>query len=121
MTKKRHNIDTIAEILIDKINDFENSANQIAQLVKTLQESDVKIDTSTLEQLNRERDERERTFLSDFKASAEKKSARLPNWILGLILALFISSLAFSAYAWGQFKELHLLKMKIEYYENKKE
>lgn len=121
MTKKRHNIDTIAEILIDKINDFEKSANKIGQLVKTLQESNVKIDTSTLERLNRERNEREIAFLSDFKTLTEKKYTRLPNWLLTLILVLFVLVLAFSVYAWNQVDEIKTLKQKVEYYESKKE
>lgn len=115
--KKRHNIDTIAEILIDKINELDKNAKRIENTVEALRKSSLKVDTDEMKQILSERSTQENAFLSHYKTLQEKNNTRLPNWILTLLIGFFLAFLGFSFYAWSQIKQVELLKAKIEYYE----
>ena len=117
--KKRHNIDTIAEILIDKINELDKNAKRIEKTVDTLQKSKLKVDTEEMKQILSERSHQESAFLSRYEAIQQKNNTRLPNWILTLLIGLFLALIGFSFFAWNQIKQVELLKAKIEYYEQK--
>ena len=119
MTKKRHNIDTIAEILIDKINDLEKHTNRIENVVKDVQTSSIDVDTSEIENLYNIRQKQERQFLSDLKALNLKNKTRLPNYILIALLITFVALVGFSLYSYKQLKQVDVLKLQIEYYEDK--
>lgn len=116
--QQRHNINTIAEILIDKINDLNKDARRIEKIVDDLKSSSMSVDTSGFEKLISERRQQEKSFLDDSKAVLAKNRTRLPNWITaGLIIAL-LALVGFSFYAFDQLKEVELMKLKIEHYES---
>ncbi len=119
MSKKRHNIDTIAEILIDKINDLEKHTNRIENVVKDVQTSSIDINTTEIENLYNTRQKQERQFLSDLKALNLKNQTRLPNYILIALLVAFVALIGFSLYSYKQLKQVDVLKLQIEYYEDK--
>lgn len=117
--KKRHNIDTIAEILIDKINDLEKHTKRIETVVSEVKTSSIDIDTTEIENLYNTRQKQERRFLSDLKALNLKNQTRLPNYILIALLVAFVALIGFSLYSYKQLKQVDVLKLQIEYYEDK--
>ena len=116
--KKRHNIDTIAEVLIDKINDFEKSSAQIGKVVAELKATSLQVDTTEMKQILSERAKQENAFLSQYEAVQKINNTRLPNWILALLIGLFLALIGFSFFAWHQLKQIDLLKAEIEYYKS---
>lgn len=95
MTKKRHNIDTIAEILIDKLDDMERTA----QRIEKASSRELKIDTAEMKALIESQRETEESILSDLRAVKKKNSTRVPNWLIAVMVAFYLSSLGFMMYA----------------------
>lgn len=119
MSKKRHNIDTIAEILVDKINDLERDTKRIEKVVDDLKETKLSIDTTGFEQLIEKRNVQEIAFLIDSEKVQAKRQARLPNWLLTLIIGLFLSLIGFSFYLHNQLKKVDLLEEENGYLKNR--
>ena len=103
MTKKRHSIDTIAEVLIDKLNDLEHTAQRIEKATEKELKLDVKEVRSLVEMHKKtlhEQNKLEKSFLSDLKAFNDKNRTRVPNWVFALLCALFFTSLGSIYYSW---------------------
>lgn len=113
MTKKRHNIDTIAEVLIDKLTDMERTAKRI----ETASQKELKIDTSKLEELLDGQKREEESILSHLTAIQKKNSTRVPNWVLGVLGGLIMLSFGAMFYAWSKAEAYGLQKQKAEYFE----
>jgi hypothetical protein len=113
MAIKRHNIDTIAEVLIDKLNDMERTA----QRIETASTRELKIDSKELRTLLENQKREEKTFLDDLRAVGDKNSTRVPNWVWGVIGSLTLCSLGFIFYAWNKAEAYDLQKQKAEYFE----
>lgn len=105
MTKQKHNITTIAEILIDKIESLSKDATRLEKSVKEIQNTTVKIDTTKGEELfNQIKTENrlflsamtteQNAFLSQFKALTKEKQSRVPNWLVGLLIVGFTLSIS---------------------------
>mgnify|MGYP000020237693 FL=1 len=121
MTKKRHNIDTIAEILIDKIDEMQSVAKQIENSTK----KPLKIDTNELEILNEElqknfekQTNEQKAFLSDLKTLLQNKHARLPNWVFLLLGVFFLTSTGLIFYSWTKIENYQYEKHRADYFEN---
>lgn len=112
--KKRHNIDTIAEVLIDKLNDMERTAKRI----EAVSEKELKIDTSRLEEILDEQKIKEEYILNELKALQEKNITRVPNWVLGVLAGIVMLSFGFMFYAWSKAESYDDQKFKADYYEN---
>jgi len=110
MSKKRHNIDTIAEILVDKMNDLERDTKRIEKVVDDLKKTRLSVDTTKFEHLIEKRNVQEIAFLIDSEKAQAIRQARLPNWLLTLIIGLFLSLIGFSFYTHHQLKKVSLLK-----------
>ena len=110
MSKKRHNIDTIAEVLIDSIDDFKKDAERIEKIVDELKKTRLSVDTTKFEQLIEKRNVQEIAFLIDSEKVQAKRQARLPNWLLTLIIGLFLSLIGFSFYVHHQLKKVSRLE-----------
>lgn len=95
---KRHNIDTIAEVLIDKMNDMERTANRIERASSR----ELKIDTAEMKALLSNQRRTEESILNDLKAIKETNSTRVPNWVLGCLIGSFFLSFGFIYYAWSK-------------------
>lgn len=119
MSKKRHNIDTIAEILVDKINDLERDTKRIEKVVDDLKKTRLSVDTTKFEQLIEKRNVQEIAFLIDSEKVQAKRQARLPNWLLTLIIGLFLSLIGFSFYVHHQLKKVDLLEEENGYLKNR--
>jgi primosomal protein N'' len=90
---KKHSIDTIAEVLIDKLTDME----RVASRIETASKTDFKIDTSELKELFSEHKkvilnqlENEKSILRSLKQLKEKNNTRLPNWMLACLFASYL-------------------------------
>lgn len=110
MSKKRHNIDTIAEVLIDSIDDFKKDAERIEKIVDELKKTRLSVDTTKFEQLIEKRNVQEIAFLIDSEKVQAKRQARLPNWLLTLIIGLFLTLIGFSFYVHHQLKKVSRLE-----------
>lgn len=110
MSKKRHNIDTIAEVLIDSINDFKKDAERIEKVVDELKKTRLSVDTTKFDELIEKRNVQEIAFLIDSEKVQAKRQARLPNWLLTLIIGLFLSLIGFSFYVHHQLKKVSRLE-----------
>lgn len=89
---KKHSIDTIAEVLIDKLTDMERVASKIESASKT----ELKVDVSNLKELFSEHRkvisnqlENEKSVLRSLEQLKEKNNTRLPNWILICLFASY--------------------------------
>ena len=84
MSKQRHNIDTIAEVLIDKLNDLDRTASRIEKAT----EQDLQVDTRELKSL-----------LSDFKAVSrdfsKKEQPKVPKWVYMIAVCCFFGYIGF--------------------------
>jgi len=109
---KRHNIDTIAEVLIDKLNDLERTAEKIDQASKRI----MKLDVSELRELQKEQNTSENIILSDLKKLQGKNQARLPNWILGVLFAFFLGMIGSIYFAYNSVQKVKLLEFENAYY-----
>jgi len=103
MTKQKHNITTIAEILIDKIESLSKDATRLEKSVKEIQNTTVKIDTTKGEELfNQIKTENrlflsamtteQNAFLSRFKELKENEQSKVPNWITAFLIVGFCIS-----------------------------
>lgn len=110
MSKKRHNIDTIAEILVDKMNDLERDTKRIEKVVDELKKTRLSVDTTKFDELIEKRNVQEIAFLIDSEKVQAKRQARLPNWLLTLIIGLFLSLIGFSFYVHHQLKKVSRLE-----------
>lgn len=108
---KRHNIDTIAEVLIDKLADMERTAKQIERATKTT----LKIDTSDLKALFDEQQKKENVILSDLSELKKKNSTRTPNWIVFIFLLSFIALIGYSYVLNENQKDFNRLKKHNDY------
>lgn len=113
MGNKRHNIETIAEVLIDKLNDMERTA----QRIERASTRELKIDTAEMKFLIEKQRSAEESILTDLIAVKENNSTRVPNWVLGVLGGLVLCSLGFIFYAWNKAEAYDLQKQKAEYFE----
>jgi len=98
MTKKRHNIDTIAEVLIDKLDDMEQTAKRIEIASQRVQ----KVDTSELRALMENQKRNETEFLKSLDEAKKKNQTRVPNWLIAVMAVFYLTSLGFMLYAWNK-------------------
>lgn len=112
MANKRHNIDTIAEVLIDKLNDLERTAEKIDQASKRT----MKLDVSELRLLQKERNISEKSILNDLKQLQSKNQTRLPNWVLGVLFAFFLGLIGSIYFAYSSIKKVKYLEKEKDYY-----
>lgn len=122
MTKKRHSIDTIAEVLIDKLNDLEHTAQRIEKATEKELKLDVKEVRSLVEMHKKtlhEQNKLEKSFLSDLKAFNDKNRTRVPNWVFALLCALFFTSLGSIYYSWKKAESYDYQKNRADFFEAK--
>ena len=117
---KRHNIDTIAEVLIDKLGDMEKTASRIEKVAQTPLKVELNELKSILQQVAgyvTEQKEASNVILSNFKQLQEKNQGRLPNWVVGVLFAFFLTFVGFSLYIWKTAETYDDQKAKAEYFE----
>jgi hypothetical protein len=110
---KRHNIDTIAEVLIDKLNDMERTAKRIEQASSR----ELRIDSREVRELLENQKREEKAFLDDLRAVRSKNSTRVPNWVWGVIGGLVLLSFGAIFYAWSKAEDYEMQKIEAEYFE----
>ena len=122
MKKQRYNVSEVAEILIEEIDQFKASVEEIKKTkVKLDPENVEEIKRLVQQQAEREKkiDSKNEAFLADLTALTKKKQSRIPNSLAYALIGLILALIGFSAYSWNKFDELRLLKEKVQYYESK--
>ena len=119
---KRHSIDTIAEVLIDKLETMEQVANKIEKVAKT----PIKVDLNEQERLlNKfaefvnDQNRVEKRILGELERLEEKSKGRLPNWVLVVLFSFFIGLIGSVYFSYSSIKKVDLLEKEKVYYEMK--
>lgn len=111
--QNRHNIDTIANVLIDKLNEMEKTAIRIERA----SQQPLKIDMREIEQLFQDKKKAGKAILSDLSALKEKNRGRVPSWVIVVLSAVFLISIGLSLYAWRKAEQYELQKSRAEHFE----
>ena len=91
---KRHNVQEIAEVLIDKMDDLQKLGKSIDQSSRRV----IQVDTSELEQILKENSNKNMAMLDKIESLQKKNASRLPNWVVAAVCYLFISLIVYTAY-----------------------
>ena len=92
----RHSIDTIAEVLIDKLDTMEEVAARIQKVAKKPLKVDLEAQEKLLEQFEtfiNEQNRVEKRILNQLEDLEAKKKGRIPNWVLGLLFVFLLAQL----------------------------
>lgn len=121
MTKQKHNITTIAEILIDKIEDLSKNATRLEKSVEEVQKSKIKVDTAGARELFEERKAQEKAFLSHLSVFNEKRHARLPNWVLAIIFPFILALMIFMYLTFKKGEDYKQMEAERDWYKSRYE
>lgn len=113
MGKERHNINTIAEVLIDKLNNMERTAGRIEKASS----KELKIDTAEMKTLIENQISEQKAILSDLRKLREKNKGRMPNWVLAIVLGFILSSFGVFIYSLSKEKAYQEAVEKATYFE----
>jgi hypothetical protein len=119
MAKKRLNVNEIAEVLIDKFDEMEQTAVRIEKVAKT----PLNVNSEPINLLIREcrdlvskQNSEEREILRKIENLQKKNLTRLPNWILVILFAFFIGFVGSIFFAYSSVKKVDLLERQNKYY-----
>tara|TARA_Y100000758_G_C15991114_1_gene400510 strand:+ start:309 stop:707 length:399 start_codon:yes stop_codon:yes gene_type:complete len=117
---KRHSIDTIAEVLIDKIEAMEKVADKIDKA----KEKPIQIEVSELKQILEKQENIFKTqrkyldkILSDLKSLKEVRHSRIPFKGVVFLGGFFLTSICFCIYSLKKAEGYELHKAKAEHFE----
>lgn len=99
--QKKHNIHTIAEVLIDKLGDMERTAKRIENASKVELQVDLKESKELFGKLAiyiKEQGKVERDILNKLERLQDKNTTRLPNWILASLFVAYFGLLGLCMY-----------------------
>lgn len=122
--KNRHNIDTIATVLIDKIDKMEKAAQRMEKAAN----SPISVDTREFEMYAADMKEftnsalheqikLQKAFLSDLKASKLKNHTRVPGSVVIALALSFGLCISMMWYSWSMAEDYSFSKAKAEKYE----
>jgi cbb3-type cytochrome oxidase subunit 3 len=122
MAKKRLNVNEIAEVLIDKFDEMEQTAVRIEKVAKT----PLNVNSEPINLLIREcrdlvskQNSEEREILRKIENLQSKNLTRLPNWILGILFAFFLGFIGSIFFAYSSVKKVKFLERQNEYFMQK--
>ncbi|MCH3886004.1 hypothetical protein [Tenacibaculum aquimarinum] len=119
MAKKKHNIDTIAEVLIDKLDAMEQTAVRIEKVAKiplNVNSEPINLLIRECRDLVSEQNSEEREILRKIENLQQKNLTRLPNWILVILFAFFIGFVGSIFFAYSSIKKVDLLERENAYF-----
>jgi hypothetical protein len=116
MAEKRHNIDTIAKILLDKIQDLDKNAKRIENIVNEATSATIKVDLKETREIYSERKKQEGQFLADLRDSDRKTQSRLPNWMFPVVMVLVTVLVGFMVYTWDKAEDYTKMKTERDFY-----
>lgn len=105
---KRHSIDTIAEVLIDKLSDMEKVADKIDKASKKPLSVDLSQTKALLEEFA--------GFIEKETEQKQTNQARLPNWVIGVLFGFFLASLGTLYFSYTSIKKVDALELERDYY-----
>jgi len=111
--QERYSIDLIANTLIDKLNGMERTAARIEKVSK----EPLKIDTEEIEKIFQAKLKEEKDILRRLRELQEKNRTRVPNWVMIVLSAVFLTSIGLSLYAWRKAEQYELQKLRAEHFE----
>lgn len=109
----RHNIDTIANVLIDKLEDMEKTAVRIEKAAN----QPLQVDLRRMEEIFNDKTNKEEAVLRDLSELRQKNKGRVPNWIITLLCAFFLISVGISLYAWKKAEQYDQQKTNAEHFQ----
>lgn len=131
MKKQRYNVSEVAELLIEEMDNFKTSANELKKLTEELKSTSLQVDPQSMDQLKsmidhqkemeQQAEDKRKAFLDDLRAFDNKKRSRLPNGVIYALVVLFVAVVTFSVYFSKKMEEMSLLKAKIEFLQQKTE
>lgn len=107
---KRHNIDTIAEVLIDNLNNLENTSRRM----EIASSKELRIDTSELKVIIQNQNLKERQILIDLKMLQQQNKSRVPNWVWYVVTGIFLLTFASFLVAFKYNKMYHSEKYRAD-------
>lgn len=93
MKNKRHNVGTIAEILIDKLDEMEKFTQRLEKVAAKAENTTLKIDASEIKRLITEQKEAQKQFLEKYMQISSKQQKRLPNGLLAVVVGALLIAL----------------------------
>lgn len=115
MATKRHNIDTIAEVLIDKLSDMQRTA----KLIERASEKTLKVDVRELKELLEQQERKESEILREIEAIKKKNKGRVDSFTLTVVCVSFLASIVFSIYVWKKAEAYDYQKKRADHWEQK--
>ncbi|MCD8433565.1 hypothetical protein [Tenacibaculum finnmarkense] len=119
---KKHSIDTIAEVLIDKLESMEQVAGKIEKVAKNplkVDLSEQEILLNNFKEFLNNQNSVESRILSQLEHLEAKNKGRLPNWILAVLFSFFIGLICSFWFSYSSIKKIDLLEKEKQYYEMK--
>lgn len=117
--QKKHNIHTIAEVLIDKLGDMERTASKIEKASKQELKVDLKESKELFGKLAiyvKEQGKVERDILNKLERLQDKNQTRVPNWVLGVLFVFFLGAAGSMWFAYDSVKKSEYLELEKEHY-----
>ncbi|MCG8740061.1 hypothetical protein G1L22_13215 [Tenacibaculum finnmarkense] len=119
---KKHSIDTIAEVLIDKLESMEQVAVKIEKVAKNPLKVDLKeqeILLNNFKEFLNNKNRVENRILSQLENLESKNKGRLPNWVLAVLFSFFIGLIGSIYISYSSIKKVNLLEEENTYYKTK--
>ncbi|WCC43758.1 hypothetical protein PJW08_00690 (plasmid) [Tenacibaculum finnmarkense] len=119
---KKHSIDTIAEVLIDKLESMEQVAGKIEKVAKNPLKVDLKeqeILLNNFKEFLNNKNSLENRILEELSDLDRKNKGRLPNWVLVVLFSFFIGLICSFWFSYSNIKKIDLLEKEKQYYEMK--
>ncbi|PKQ60182.1 hypothetical protein BZG02_20450 [Labilibaculum filiforme] len=116
MGEKRHNVNTIAEILIENTQSLKKNAQRFEDKVNEAMKTELKVDSKQAEWIHLERLKQEQAFLDELRALNKNRRLRLPNWMVVVLMLFTTILLSFSVYTWNKGEDYAKMKMERDFY-----
>lgn len=98
MAKKRLNVTDVAEVLVDKIDDFMKESANLRATVEQLKNAKIELDDSSLNKLHTVNDE-VKANLNNFSRAIAEQESHVPKWFVYLFA--FFALLSIGAITFG--------------------
>ncbi|MCG8245106.1 hypothetical protein [Tenacibaculum finnmarkense] len=116
---KKHSIDTIAEVLIDKLESMEQVAGKIEKVAKNPLKVDLKeqeILLNNFKEFLNNKNSVENRILEELSNLEKKNKGRLPNWVLAVLFSFFFGLIVSIYFSYSSIKKVDLLESENAYY-----
>lgn len=120
MKQSKISTQEIAEIIIERFSEMQGYTQRIESAVNqplTVDVSGLKKETAQFSQIVAQQNKAETQILSNLKAIGAQNKTRVPNWVIALLGAMFITTSASLGYALSKAEDYEMDKYKAQYWE----